>query len=428
MRGDERPLIDTSKPSPARIYDALLGGKDNFEADREAAAALIKANPLTPLLVRENRAFLARAVDWAARQRIRQYLDLGCGLPAAGVPSLHGTAIAVQPRALTAAVDLDAVAISHLRTRAGTGLTAIRADLRDPCAVLAAVQEQAGISLGGPVAVIFGLVLNFMDPVKARDVVRGYMAACAPGSILIASAGCACDAVTGERVEDAYKAARVWSHGVEEFRSFFGGLEVVAPGICDARSWRPGWSDAAAKARPATVLAGAGRLALSIPLKRRRPHARHPGACARIAVSPGSSQMVPPCTGSADVTITVTDCPAARCPLYADRLRPGLHVAVQSTGAPCAVRVSWPVPPARMTGWAVTGPVAGGDADGVADGDGGRLGGSVVMTGTGVTAREWCRRDRRRCGASVTRAADAGAAADGTTATGASVMCCGAVA
>lgn len=253
------PPFDPGVPSPARIYDYLLGGNDNFEADREVAAALIKVNPLAPQLVRENRAFLVRAADWAARQHIRQFIDLGCGLPTAGVPSVHGAVTAVQPGALTAAVDLDPVAIKDLRTRGGAGLTAVRADLRDPVAVLAAVQQQAGISLDVPVAVICGLVLNFMDAERARDVMQAYAAALAPGSILVASVGCACDEGTGQRVEDVYNAARVWNHTPAEFGSFFGSLEKVPPGVCDARSWRPGWQEARIAARPSTVLAAVVR-------------------------------------------------------------------------------------------------------------------------------------------------------------------------
>ena len=251
--------FDPREPSPARIYDYLLGGKDNFQADRDAAEAVVKANPLTRQLVRENRAFLARAADWAARQRIRQFLDLGCGLPTAGVPSVHGAVTAVRPRSLIAAVDLDPVAILHLRSPARAGLIPVRADLRDPGAVLAAVTGQAGIRLEEPVCAVLGLAVNFMDAAQARAVTAGYMAACAPGSILIMSAGYASDEGTGQRVEDAYTAAKVWNHDAEEFAGFFGGLEMVPPGVCDARSWRAGWRDARVAARDSTVLAGVAR-------------------------------------------------------------------------------------------------------------------------------------------------------------------------
>jgi S-adenosyl methyltransferase len=127
--------LDTSVPNMARIYNYWLGGKDHFAADRAEADTLVALYPPLPALVRENRKFLVKAVGWAARQGIGQFIDLGAGLPVS--PSVHQAARAVLPAARVAYVDIDPVVLTHAVAllATGDGVAAVDADLCDPAAV-----------------------------------------------------------------------------------------------------------------------------------------------------------------------------------------------------------------------------------------------------------------------------------------------------
>ena len=146
----------------------------NFAADRDEAGRLLEACPGLPALVRENRAFLGRAVTWAAGQGIAQFLDLGTGLPLR--PAVHESARTVIPGARVAYVDNDAMVCSHVQALLATDkrVQGIAADLADPGAVLADPALQAVIDPGEPVCVILGLVLNLMPAARARKIVAGY--------------------------------------------------------------------------------------------------------------------------------------------------------------------------------------------------------------------------------------------------------------
>ena len=127
-----RPGFDATVANMARVYDCWLGGKDHFGADRAEAGRLLRLYPPLAAMARENRAFLARVVTWAAGQGIGQFLDLGAGLPT--VQNTHQVARAVNPAARVAYVDLDPVVLAHARAllATGDGVTAVAADLRDP--------------------------------------------------------------------------------------------------------------------------------------------------------------------------------------------------------------------------------------------------------------------------------------------------------
>ncbi len=128
--------FDPAMPNTGRVYSRLLGGKDHFAADRAEADVLLGIYPPLAEMVKENRAFLAEAVTWAASQGIGQFLDLGAGLPA--TPAVHQTARAVLPAARVAYVDRDPMVLSHARALlAAPGVAAVAADLRDPAVVLA---------------------------------------------------------------------------------------------------------------------------------------------------------------------------------------------------------------------------------------------------------------------------------------------------
>ena len=178
--------FDPSVPSIARIYDYVLGGKDNFPADRAQADQALAYNPLIPVMARENRQFLSRAVGWMTRQGIDQFIDIGCGLPTQ--PNTHESARAVRPEVMVAYVDNDPVVIGHLNAlvaKGNPGIGVLAGDVREPDRVLDGVAETT--DLAKP-AVILGSLLHFISPDEAQDLVARYAAALAVGSYLVVSA------------------------------------------------------------------------------------------------------------------------------------------------------------------------------------------------------------------------------------------------
>ena len=253
--------FDPTTPSIARVYDYLLNGKDNFAADREVAERLLAVAPLAAEVTRENRQFLARAVAWTARQGIRQFIDLGCGMPTA--PNAHKTARAIAEGARVAYVDNDAVVLSHLRALAAKGdpgVTVVDGDVRETAAIMDAVA--ADIDLSAPTCLLMGFMLHFFPPGAGRDLVAQYAAALAPGSYVVLSAGRG-DSDAADQGFGAYSAAaaQVYNHSVAEFTSFFGSMELVPPGVVDAREWRPDWEQAVRlPPRDGQAIVGVGRV------------------------------------------------------------------------------------------------------------------------------------------------------------------------
>ncbi|MGH3253580.1 MAG: SAM-dependent methyltransferase [Trebonia sp.] len=238
--------FDPSIPSIARVYDYFLGGKDNFAADRELGEQLINFVPSTPVTLRENKAFLARAVTWVAEQGVSQFIDAGAGMPTS--PATHETAQAVVPGARVAYIDNDPVVLAHLAALAAhgnSGVTTIDGDVREPDTILRAVAD--GIDLAEPACLIMGSLLHFYAPQAARDLVARYVAALAPGSYVILTMGIA----SGEGAEKFFRAysdgpSPLHQHTPEDFATFFGPLELVPPGVGDARTLRPGQGEATA--------------------------------------------------------------------------------------------------------------------------------------------------------------------------------------
>jgi O-methyltransferase involved in polyketide biosynthesis len=229
--------FDPSVPSIARVYDYFLGGKDNFASDRALADQMIKIAPLVPFITRENRQFLASAVTQAANQGVGQFIDLGCGLPTA--PDTLESARGVIAGARVAYVDNDPVVLSHLSARVAKGnpgVTVVAGDAREVPAILDGVS--AGIDLSVPVCLIMGFLLHFYTADAARDLVARYTAALSPGSLLVLSA-IHVDTQGSEEGFAGYSTAvaPVYNHSAAEFASFFGPLEVLPPGVADARTW-----------------------------------------------------------------------------------------------------------------------------------------------------------------------------------------------
>jgi O-methyltransferase involved in polyketide biosynthesis len=251
--------FDVNVPSIARVYDYLLGGKDNFAADREVAEKLVAVAPLAVEVTRENRQFLARAVTWAAQQGVGQFIDLGCGMPT--VPNTHGTAQKVNPAVRVAYVDDDPVVLAHLRALAAhgnPGVTVAAGDVREPDVILDAVA--AGVDLSAPVFLMMGFLLHFFPPDAARDLVARYVRALAPGSYVVLSVGRG-DSDEADKGFGSYSSAiEVHNHSVADFTSFFGDLELVPPGVVDSRVWRPGTDQVEQlPPREGQVIVGVGR-------------------------------------------------------------------------------------------------------------------------------------------------------------------------
>jgi hypothetical protein len=255
------PDLDPRTPSIARVYDYLLGGKDNFAVDREVGDRLIGVFPAVVEAARENRQFLSRAVTWVANQGVGQFIDLGCGMPT--VPNTHETAQAIKPDARVVYVDYDAVAVSHLQAvvaKGRSGVTVVDGDVGDPAAILGAAS--AGLDPAAPTCLMMGLLLHFYDPGTVRSLLARYSAALAPGSYVVISMAHG-NGEDGERWFSTYSAgpAQARNYSVAEITAFFDGMELVPPGVVDARQWHPGWSDLPALPyRTGQAICGVGRL------------------------------------------------------------------------------------------------------------------------------------------------------------------------
>jgi hypothetical protein len=239
------PDFDTSVPHIARVYDYWLGGKDNFAADRELGERTLAAYPNLVFSVRANRAFLARAVRFlAAEAGIRQFLDIGTGIPTAN--NTHQVAQRVAAESRIVYVDNDPIVLSHaqaLLKSSPQGVCAyLDADLRDPAAILAKAAQTLDFSQ--PVAVMLIAVMHFIgDDDEAAAIVRTLTAACAPGSYVVIS-HVASDIDTEQQTElvrrlnqsVAEKATMRDRAGVTRL---FDGLELVEPGVVRVSEWRP---------------------------------------------------------------------------------------------------------------------------------------------------------------------------------------------
>jgi hypothetical protein len=261
------PEINTGVPHTARVYDYWLGGKDNFAADRALGDTLIKAMPATRFVARANRAFLGRAVRYLAGEAgIRQFLDIGTGIPAAG--NTHEVAQAVAPDSRVVYVDNDPIVMAHARALMAShpaGATAfIQADLRDPAKVLAHPDLRATLDLGKPVALMLIAILHFLsDEENAQGIVSTLLDALPSGSYL-AITNLTTDFLDPARAAVAVSAAQ--GSGItyvprteEQVAAFFAGLDMVTPGVVPVLAWRPDPDDVPEDPRAAYVYAAVGR-------------------------------------------------------------------------------------------------------------------------------------------------------------------------
>ena len=196
--------IDFTRADFARIYDVLAGGRDNFAADGDLAGRLLEVCPSLRNVVQENRAFIARAVTWAAQEGIGQFADVGTGTSVR--PCAGDAARAVIPGARIACIDHDPIVIAIARALLADdeGTAAAAADLTDPAAVLAHADARAVIDPAEPVCVVLGLALSLMP---ARQAVAGYADLIAPGSYVVISCGRSDDEELRKQFSEAFTAA-----------------------------------------------------------------------------------------------------------------------------------------------------------------------------------------------------------------------------
>ncbi len=244
MNTDERDLPDFRAPRAARMYDYLLGGKDHFQADREAAEKVISVYPEVRALARANRRFLTRAVWYLAEHGITQYVDFGCGMPTS--PTVHEIARQVRPDARVVYVDDDPVVATHYRSACNgdKGLTFIECDIRATQDILNHWRFERTIDLAAPVAFLCAAVLHFVpDEDQPKDIAAALRWRMAPGSYLAIS-----HAVTDEASKDVLSVIADTRQGptsppvprtAEEIGGFFTGLDLVEPGLVDVSQWRP---------------------------------------------------------------------------------------------------------------------------------------------------------------------------------------------
>ncbi|HYS31715.1 MAG TPA: SAM-dependent methyltransferase [Streptosporangiaceae bacterium] len=241
-----QPVIDTTRPHSARVYDYYLGGKDHFAADRETAEKAMLSWPAVRTAVRENRAFLGRAVRYLASEAgIRQFLDIGTGLPSAN--NVHEVAQAVAPGSRVVYVDNDSIVLVHARALLGSareGRTAyIDADLREPERILASPAVAETLDLSRPVALILVAILHFLvDADDPARVVATLLDALPAGSYLVASH------VTPEHdpegvagLERTYRQGGIPGQartGADFAALAFRGLDMIDPGVVLVSDWR----------------------------------------------------------------------------------------------------------------------------------------------------------------------------------------------
>jgi O-methyltransferase involved in polyketide biosynthesis len=239
----QEPGFDTTVPQTARIWNYWLGGKDNFPADRQVGDQVLEAFPAIVENARASRSFLARAVRYLAGEAgIRQFLDIGTGLPTAN--NTHQVAQAVAPECRIVYVDNDPIVLTHARallTSTPQGATAyVDADLRDPDGIL---QEAARtLDLSQPIAImLMGILGHIADDDEAQSIVKRLVGGVRSGSYLTMNDGT-------DTSEEVVEAARIWNQSAnptyhlrspDRIARFFDGLELVEPGVVSPPRWRP---------------------------------------------------------------------------------------------------------------------------------------------------------------------------------------------
>jgi hypothetical protein len=236
--------VDTSTPSIARVYDYFLGGKDNFAADREVGEQIRTAIPEVATMAAQNRAFLGRVVTYLAEQGIRQFLDIGTGLPTQN--NVHQVAQSIIPDARVVYVDNDPIVLVHARAllAENTNTVALAGDLRKPEAILADPHVRELIDFSQPVGILLVGILYFLtNEENPAGIVATLKSAMAPGSHLAIS-----HIVSDDHAAEYAQAQEIYRSFLRrdgdalrnraQVLSYFDGLDLVEPGLVHARDWR----------------------------------------------------------------------------------------------------------------------------------------------------------------------------------------------
>jgi hypothetical protein len=258
-----------TEPHSARIYDFLLGGKDNFEADRLAAGQICQVMPHLPQSMMANRRFMVRTATRLAELGVEQFLDIGTGIPTSitGVPNLHRAVQAVNPRGRVVYVDNDPLVLAHARALlTGTPegrIEYVDADLHDPAAILADDGVRKTLDFSEPVAVTLIAVLHYVkDEDEAYRIIDEFLAPLAMGSMLAISTTCPDSNPEETRAGVAvYNAQGIpcKARSLGEIAGLFRGLELMDPGVVLVNQWHP---DAVAAETPDEHVMIAGGVAV----------------------------------------------------------------------------------------------------------------------------------------------------------------------
>jgi hypothetical protein len=236
--------IDLSRPSASRVYDFYLGGFHNFSSDRDMAEQAIKDWPELPLIMKSNRAFLRRAVGYLVEQGVRQFLDIGSGIPTVG--NVHEVAQQLAPDSRIVYVDIDPVAVAHSEAILAGNPNAIvvSGDFRTPAEILADPRVTGQLDLDQPVALLLVALLHFVgDDDAPGEVIGAFRDALAPGSYLAISH--ATHELHPPEVtafhRDLYRqtATPMTMRTQAQVRTLFDGFELVDPGVVLSERWRP---------------------------------------------------------------------------------------------------------------------------------------------------------------------------------------------
>src|ERR1700761_1250676 len=252
MSADEQdwapPEVDRQRANVARVYDYLLGGTHNFLADQDVGRAIVAVEPNARAVGQANRAFLGRAVRCLAAAGLRQFLDVGSGIPTQA--NAHEVAQDAAADARTVYADIDPVAIAHSRAilAGNPGATIIEADLRDPAAVLERAAATGLIDFSRPVGLLLLAVLHFVaDSDDPWRIVASLRDALAPGSYLVLSHGTEAGARVGAQAAEKFSqrtvSARLRMRSRADISRFFDGFDLVEPGLVAMPYWRPDAAD-----------------------------------------------------------------------------------------------------------------------------------------------------------------------------------------
>jgi len=256
--------IDLGTASAARMYDYYLGGAHNFGVDRDLARQVLQAMPDTPLIAQANRAFLHRAVRFLLDAGVRQFIDIGSGIPTEG--NTHETAQRQVPEARVLYVDHDAVAVVHseLLLKDNPNAAVLHADLLRPEDILDSPELGGLIDLSQPVGVLMLAVLHFIpEQARPEEIIGRFRERVAPGSFLVIShASGETRPVQAGEVAGLYRSAadKVSLRTRDRVRELFTGWDLVDPGVVWVPQWHPNWPDEVGP-DPASigVSAGVGR-------------------------------------------------------------------------------------------------------------------------------------------------------------------------